>query len=104
MFGELLYEVLDDLGFTPSKAEPQIWMRLKDGVYKYVATYVDDLLLAMKDPQSLIDDLQGDPYNFKFKGTSEVDFHLGADFGWDPDGTLYMSLKRYIDRIGETYK
>ena len=103
LFGELLFEALDELGFTPSRAEPQIWMRENDGIYKYVATYVDDLLLAMKDPDAFIKTLQGDPYNFKFKGTSEVDFHLGADYGRDPDGTLYMSPRRYIEQIGETY-
>lgn len=43
-------------------------------------------------------------YNFRFKGTSEVDFHLGADFGRDPDKTLYMSPRRYIERIRETYE
>ena len=52
-----------------------------------------NLLLAMKDPASLISELQADPYNFKFKGTSEVDFHLCADFGCDPDGTLYVAKK-----------
>ena len=102
LFGELLFEVLDELGFTPSKAEPQIWMRENDGIYKYVTTFIDDML-AMKDPEAFIEILQGDPYNFKFKGTSEVDFHLGTDFGQNLYGTLYMSPRRYIERIGETY-
>lgn len=35
-FGELLFEVLDNLGITPSKTEPQIWMRIKDGIYEYI--------------------------------------------------------------------
>ena len=104
MFGELVFEILSELGFTPSKAEPQIWMREANGKYEYVATYVDDLLLAMDDPKSFIELLTSPKYNLKFKGTSKVDFHLGADFGRDPDGTLFMSPKRYIERIAETYK
>ena len=104
MFGELVFEILSELGFTPSKAEPKVWMREANGKYEYVATYVDDLLLAMDDPKSFIDLLTSPKYNLKFKGTSEVEFHLGADFGRDPDGTLFMSPKRYIERIAETYK
>ena len=104
MFGELVFEILSELGFTPSKAEPQIWMREANGKYEYVATYVDDLLLAMDDPKSFIDLLTSLKYNLKFKGTREVDFHLGANFCRDQDGTLFMSPKRYIERIAETYK
>ena len=41
---------LSDLGFTPSKAGPDIWMRLnkKYNMYEYVAVYVDDLSITMK--------------------------------------------------------
>ena len=75
----------------------------EDG-YEYVATYVDNLLLAMKDPQGFIKILESKPYCLKFKGTSKIDFHLGADFSRDPSGTLYISPRRYIERIEETYE
>ena len=42
-------DCLRDLGFHPCKAEPDIWMREKDGTYEYVAVYVDDLAIVMKD-------------------------------------------------------
>jgi hypothetical protein len=35
---------------TPCKAEADIWMRENDSVYEYVAVYVDDLLIAARDP------------------------------------------------------
>jgi len=34
------------LGFVPSKAEEDIWMRDMGDHYEYVASYVDDLLIA----------------------------------------------------------
>ena len=37
-------------GFVPCKAEPDIWLCPRDGVYEYVAVYVDDLAIAMADP------------------------------------------------------
>jgi hypothetical protein len=44
-------------GFSPCKAEPDIWMRLNGDLYEYVATYVDDLCLGMLDPKSFTDTL-----------------------------------------------
>jgi hypothetical protein len=44
-----------ELGFFPWKSDPDIWMRKSDDMYKYVAIYVDDLAIAMKDPKSFID-------------------------------------------------
>jgi hypothetical protein len=40
-------------GFFPCKAEPDIWMRPRNGVYEYIAVYVDDLAIAMADLQDL---------------------------------------------------
>jgi hypothetical protein len=36
--------------FTPSKAEDDIWMQKNGGVYEYIAVSVDDLLIAVRDP------------------------------------------------------
>ena len=68
---EKLSACLRDMGFVPCRADTSIWMRLaKDGKsYEYIATYVDDLLIAMKNPQEVIDQLM-DTYKFKLKGTS----------------------------------
>ena len=104
MFGEFVFEILSELGFTPSKAEPEIWMREAKGMYEYVATYVDDLLLATNDSKSFIDLLTSPRYNLKFKGTSENDFHSGADFDRDTDRKLFISPRRYIERIAEKYE
>ena len=40
------------MGFQPSKADPDIWMKPTDDgqAYEYIAVYVDDLCVASKDP------------------------------------------------------
>ena len=73
-----LHDVLRDLNFAPSKAEPDIWMRDAGNHYEYIAVYVDDLLIASRNPQAIIDSLTNDPVNFKLKGTGPVEFHLGC--------------------------
>ena len=39
-----LHDVLIAMGFTPSKAESDIWMRDAGDHYEYIAVYVDDLI------------------------------------------------------------
>ena len=71
--------------------------------YKYVGIYVDDLEIDMKDPQSLIDTLKT-KFGFKIKGTGDLNYHLGAKFCRDPDGTLTMSAQKYTDRMLDAYQ
>ena len=65
--------------FVPSHAEPDIWMRDMGDHYEYIATYVDDLTIASRNPQAIIDVLEGEPNNFKLKGTGEIDVLLGCN-------------------------
>ena len=97
-----LFEVLDDMGFFPSKAEADIWMRRCGDHWEYVAVYVDDLLIASKQPSAIIEALEKD-YKFKLKGTGAVKFHLGCDYWRDDHGTLCVGPKKYIERLGMQY-
>lgn len=99
-----LYDVLRSMDFFPSKAEPDIWMRDKGDHYEYIAVYVDDLLIASRNPQEIIDGLEGDPGKFKLKGTGPVKFHLGCDYWRDEDGTLCVGPQKYIERMEDAYK
>ncbi|CAJ1953823.1 unnamed protein product [Cylindrotheca closterium] len=96
---------LEEEGFFPCKAEPDIWMRpTTDGSsYEYVGVYVDDLAMAMKDPQAFVDKLIK-VYKFKLKGTGPLEFHLGCDFYRDKHGVLCMHPKKYIDRMVDSYQ
>jgi len=98
-----LSDVLRKEGFTPCKAEPDIWMRQNGDIYEYVAVYVDDLAIAVKDPQSLLQSLR-EKYLFKIKEAGPLEFHLGADFFRDDEGTLCMAPQKYIDRLAASYE
>ena len=103
-FGDLLAACLRELGFFPSKAEPEIFMRARNGLYEYVATYVDDLCIVMKEPEEFLKQLQSPPYSFKLKGSGPMSFHLGCGFDRDEDGTLQMNPRKYIDKMVQGYE
>ena len=91
------------LGFAPCKSEPDIWMRKKDDIYEYIAVYVDDLCMAMKNPSEFVSILEN-KHKFKTKGTGPISFHLGMDFIRDDDGTLCISPVNYINKLISNYE
>ena len=97
-FHEKLADTLRDMGFTPSLADPDLWLREADDCYEYICVYVDDLMVIMKDPQAFFDTLQT-KYGYILKGVGPPEYHLGGNFGRDPDGTLYWGAERYVEKI-----
>ena len=86
------------MGYVPCKMEPDIWLKDCGTHYEYIAVYVDDLLIASKEPQSVIDTLINN-HHFKLKGTGPMSYHLGCDFGRDEDGTLHFAPRKYIEKM-----
>ncbi len=102
-------ECLTAMNFFPSRGEPDIWMRKTknkhgEDVYEYVAVYVDDLMMAMVDPEAFVLELKR-KYQFKFKGTGPIEFHLGMNFTRDEKtGIRTISSQKYVTRMMEEYK
>ena len=100
---ERFADVLRDMDFFPSRAEPDIWMRDRGDHYEYIAVYVDDLLLVSKNPKLLLDTLK-EKYDFKLKGSGSIEFYLGCDYFRDDDGVLCYAPRKYIKKTIETYE
>ena len=96
-------DTLRNLGFTPCKADPDVWMKHCGTHYEYICVYVDDLAIAMKNPQEFINVLVND-CGYKLKGVGPMEYHLGADIYRDNDGTLCFGAKSYISRLLRTYE
>ena len=77
------------------------------GLWEYVCVYVDDLAIAMKDPNSFIAKLKALPEDgghwYQIKGDGPLSFHLGCDYIRDKAGTLRAEPKKYIEKMLETY-
>ena len=76
---EVLADVLKMMGWTPSLAEPDIWMRPNGDFYEYMTVCVDDLAFAMRGPRAFAKILT-DKYGLKLKSTGELRFYLGTKF------------------------
>jgi hypothetical protein len=99
----LMYSVSWDLYKVQSKAESDIWMRENDGLYEYMAVYVDDLLNEARDPGEITLVLE-ESHKFKLKGVGPLTYHLGCDYFCDKDGTLCYGPRKYISKIMDQYE
>lgn len=100
---ERLSDILRDMGFTPSKADPDIWMRPKEDHYEYIGVYVDDLAIASKNPQAIVDTLVK-KHKLKLKGTGPMAYHLGCDYFRDKKGVLCGSPRTYVEKLIGAYE
>jgi Reverse transcriptase (RNA-dependent DNA polymerase) len=76
--------------------------RKKGYIYEYIALYMDDLAIAMKNPTEFTDILEN-KHKFKLKGTEPIAFQLGMDFTRDKDNTLCISPTTYIEKLVKNY-
>ena len=90
------FETLHQMGFKPSRADPDTWMKYsKDGShYEYIAVYVDDLAICMKDPKSFCDTLK-EKYNLKLREVTPINYHLGCGYTTDGDNPTNTLSKHW---------
>ena len=55
-WAERFHDIIKDMGFTSSKADPCVWMRENKDMkcYEDIATYIDDLFIVAQDPGQII--------------------------------------------------
>ena len=101
---EALYDILKDMDFIPSQADPSIWLRKNStlDLYEYIAVYVDASCIAAENPKELISILKS-KYHLRVKGDGPLTYHLGADYFHDPDGTRVCQPTKYIAKLKEPY-
>eukprot|EP00977_Amphora_coffeiformis_P011219 scaffold2692_cov115-Amphora_coffeaeformis.AAC.2 len=97
-------DTLRTLGFTPTYADPDVWIRDGGDCYEYIVVYVDNIFTALKEPVIFYDAIQSKPWNYKLKNVKEPKYHLGGDFFRDSDGTFCYGAQTYVKRMSENYE
>ena len=106
-FHEHLSEKLTKMGYQPSKADPDLWIRDMGDHYDYIARYVDDLVSWSKDPMKVMEELKRD---YILKGVGVPEYYLGGnvdilDETWKADDvTTALSAKTYIKNVTEKFE
>jgi hypothetical protein len=107
VFHEHLSAKLRSMGYTPSKADADLWIKDCNTHYEYIASYVDDILAFGKNPMRTILELKQD---YVLKGVGRPEYYLGGDVqeldsSWNKEG-IYTALaaKTYIGNVVGKYE
>ena len=102
-FRALLAKRLYEIGFLPSKADPDVWMR--PGVkpsgfeyWEYILCYVDDVICVSNNPTQTLQALQK-YFKLKEDKIEQPDMYLGAEIGkMQSEGGEFwtMSGEKYV--------
>jgi hypothetical protein len=105
-FHEHLSAKLRTMGYVPSKADMDLWMKDCGTHYEYIARYVDDIIAFGKDPLATINKVKRD---YILKGV-RPEYYLGGDVvkldaTWHKYGvTQALSAKTYATNVVKKYK
>jgi hypothetical protein len=96
---------LTAMGFTPSMADPALWMRTEpDGTKAFVLVYVDDLLLAAKARKTISGIVAGLATEFEARDMGEPEFFLGMTIERNrAERTLRLAQRRHITDLLSQY-
>ena len=98
-FHEHISEKIRKMGFHPSKADADLYIREADGHYEMLACYVDDLIAFGKKPDKIIEEFKK---IYMLKGVGQPEYYLGGDVQvlnehWQKQGvSTGLSAQTYI--------
>ena len=72
-----LSQTLREMGFKPTRFDPDVWIRGREGGYNYIGTHTDDVLVVALNPTSIFEKLK-ETYTIKKFVPPTV--HIGCNY------------------------
>ena len=99
-----LGDTIREMGFVPTRADPDLWIRLSDDQekYEYIATYVDDIIIVAKDPNKYLNVVKD---KYPIRNIEETpEYYLGNNLEMRDNNTIKVHSKKYITEIINRYE
>ena len=91
------------IGFKPSKADTDLWMRDAGDHYEFVGKYSDDLMVMARDPMKILERLMQPRGPYKMKGVGTPEYYLGGDvkivYKNDRISEMLLNAKTYVTQL-----
>ena len=87
-FHTLFADFIRSIGFTPTRFDRDVWMRLRDDEsgYDYICTHVDDFKVVARNPELWIERIAG---AFLIKEHGPRNYYLGNDYTFQDNFNLW---------------
>ena len=90
---EELSATLRAMGFVPSKADFDLWLKDCGTHYEYICCWVDDIICCSRNPQALLHEFIIQANN-TLKGGGAPRYYLGGDYGRIKDKNIRIRRER----------
>ena len=95
------------MGFKPTKADHDLWIKNCGSHYEYLCTWVDDIVVASKNAMAILNEFQTKA-QYTLKGVGKPSYYLGGNFGRlatnilpGKTSTCFLSARTYIENVCE---
>ena len=96
MWHQKLADNLRNMGFRPSQADFDLWIRECTDHYEYIAVITDDLLIFTRNPEGILETLKK-VFGYELKGVGTPEYYNGGDIGYDKEmKKWYFGARTYI--------
>lgn len=101
-WNQRMNEVLNDMGFTASSADPCLYVRDVEGKSVYIVLYVDDVVIGCDDEGEIDRVHEEISEHFETTGLGELKYFLGLEID-RVAGNYGVCLSGYIQRVAEQF-
>ena len=94
-----LGDTIRELGFVPTRADPDLWIKRSDDgkKYEYIATYVDDIIVVAIKPNKYLDKIKD---QFPIRNIeANPEYYLGNNIEVRSNKTIKISSTKYITEV-----
>ena len=102
---EELSRTLRGMGFKPTKADHDLWIKDYITHYEYLCTWVDDIIVASKNARAILEEFRVKA-RYTLKGVGTPSYYLGGNFGRisttllpGKKNTCFFSAQTYFENV-----
>ena len=97
-WNNMLHQYLQDEQFEQSLVDPCVYTRIKDESKVTIIVWVDDIIVAANNTQSLVEMKRSLSQRFKMKDLGPLSWYLGIQFKCGDD-CIEMNQSKYVENI-----
>ena len=103
VWNQRIDSVFKSMQFKPSKADPCLYVRMKNGRISYILIYVDDVIIATQTEEEFNEIFGVLQENFTMTNLGDIKHFLGLEIRKEPGGRYTLCQRQYIRKLADRF-
>lgn len=99
VWNERFHEVMVQIGFKRCESDRCLYVKIKDGIVRYILLYVDDLLIVSNDMEAIKKIKRKLASEFEMTDVGPVESYLGIHVEQIEEGVISLSQPHYLKNL-----